>query len=129
MSGKFLLDTNITIALFGKDSSVLDRLQEAESVFVPSIVLGELFFGAYKSTHVEENVERVNEFAIANAVISCDTATARHYGQIKSGLRTKGRPIPENDIWIAAIARQYDLTLVSRDVHFGEVEDLKVEAW
>ena len=93
MSGKFLLDTNITIALFGKDSSVLDRLQEAESVFVPSIVLGELFFGAYKSTHVEENVERVNEFAIASAVISCDTATARHYGQIKSRLRTKGRPI------------------------------------
>ncbi len=129
MSGKFLLDTNITIALFGKDSSVLDRLQEAESVFVPSIVLGDLFFGAYKSTHVEENVERVNEFAIASAVISCDTGTARHYGQIKSGLRTKGRPIPENDIWIAAIARQYDLTLVSRDVHFGEVEDLKVEAW
>ena len=44
MSGKFLLDTNITIALFGKDSSVLDRLQEAESVFVPSVVSPTLLY-------------------------------------------------------------------------------------
>jgi len=78
---------------------------------------------------VEENVARVSEFASTSAVLPCDTATGRHYGQIKSGLRTRGRPIPENDIWIAAIARQYDLTLVSRDVHFAEVESLKVEAW
>ena len=129
MSGKFLLDTNIAIALFAKDSSVMDRLQEAESVSIPSIVLGELFFGAYKSTHVDENVARVSEFASASAVLACDTTTGRHYGQIKSRLRTKGQPIPENDIWIAALARQYDLTLVSRDVHFAEVENLKVEAW
>jgi len=44
-------------------------------------------------------------------------------------LRKKGRPIPENDIWIAAIAFQHDLTLVSRDEHFEEVEDLKLEKW
>ncbi len=49
--------------------------------------------------------------------------------KFKGGLHEKGRPIPENDIWIAAIARQHDLTLVSRDVHFGEVENLKVESW
>ena len=41
----------------------------------------------------------------------------------------KGRPIPENDIWIAAIALQYDLTLITRDTHFGEVDNLKVESW
>ena len=128
MSGKFLLDTNIAIALFAQDSSVMERLQEAESVFIPSIVLGELFFGAYKSINVEENVAWVSEFASTSAVLPCDTATGRHYGQIKSGLRTRGRPIPENDIWTAAIARQYDLTLVSRDVHFAEVES-QVEAW
>lgn len=62
-------------------------------------------------------------------VLGCDAETARRYGEVKNGLRQKGRPIPENDIWIAAIALQYDLTLVARDVHFGEVDGLKVEAW
>jgi len=129
MNGKFLLDTNIVIALFAEDRSVMERLKEAESVFIPSIVLGELFFGAYKSTRVDENVARLSDFAATSAVRACDAVTGRHYGQIKSGLQAKGRPIPENDLWIAAIARQHDLTLVSHDAHFGEVENLKVEAW
>ncbi len=129
MSGNVLLDTNIVIALLAQDDSVLERLKEAESVFVPSVVLGELFFGAYKSAHVDENVARVDEFAASSAVLVCDTATGRHYGQIKSELRAKGQPIPENDVWIAAIARQYGLTLASRDAHFNEVENLKVVAW
>ncbi len=51
------------------------------------------------------------------------------YGEIKDRLRKKGRPIPENDIWIAAIAFQHDLILISRDEHFREVEDLKLEEW
>ena len=129
MNGKFLLDTNIVIALFAEDPSIMERLQEAESVFIPSIVLGELFFGAYKATHVDENVARISDFAATSAVLACDAATGRNYGQIKVRLQEKGRPIPENDIWIAAIARQHDLTLVSRDTHFDEVENLKAEAW
>ena len=47
--------------------------------------------------------------------------TARHYGIIKSQLKKKGRPIPENDVWIAAIAKEYDLTLVTRDDHFSYI--------
>ncbi len=82
MNGEFLLDTNIVIALFAKDSSVMEQLQDTESVFVPSIVLGELFFGAYKSTHVDENVARISDFAATSAVLVCDAATGRHYGQI-----------------------------------------------
>lgn len=48
-------------------------------------------------------------------------------GQIK--LRLKGRPLPENDVWIAALAMQYALTLVTRDAHFQEVENLQTVAW
>lgn len=59
----------------------------------------------------------------------CDEATARMYGEVKAALRKKGRPIPENDVWIAALARQYDLRLISRDKHFATVENLDVEAW
>ena len=58
-----------------------------------------------------------------------DTNTAREYGEIKSALQAEGRLIPENDIWIAAIAQQHDLTLVTRDEHFKEVKHLKVEVW
>lgn len=128
-SGEFLLDTNIVIALTLRDGAVLERLDNDVTVFLSSIVLGELFFGAYRSARVEENLERAAELAAQNAVLVCDTSTARHYGRIKNRLREAGRPIPENDIWIAAPARQHALTLVSRDAHFEEIEGLEVQAW
>lgn len=129
MNGRFLLDTNIVIALFAKDPSVQDRIRDATEVFVPATVLGELYYGAQKSKHVQENLERINNFAKDNVVIACTTETAKQYGQIKSLLRKKGRPIPDNDIWIAAISKQYSFTLVSRDTHFNEIEDLLIEEW
>ncbi len=55
--------------------------------------------------------------------------TALNYGQIKNELRSKGKPIPENDVWIAALAIQHGLTLLSRDPHFQNVSNLVVEAW
>ncbi len=129
MSGRFLLDTNIVIAIFAKEAKVQAYLVNATEVFVPVIVLGELYYGAYKSSRVSENIAKINQFAANNAVLISDTATAQAYGQIKNGLRAKGRPVPENDIWIAAIAMQYDLALVTRDGHFGEVEGLVIETW
>jgi tRNA(fMet)-specific endonuclease VapC len=105
MSGRVLLDTNIVIALFAKEAAIQQRLAETDEVFVSSIVLGELYYGAQKSSHVEANIARVNTFAAASAVLVCDTATAQYYGAIKNHLRAKGHPIPENDIWIAATAR------------------------
>jgi len=129
MNGRFLLDTNIIIALFAQELPIQEHLGQAEEVFVPSIVLGELYFGAHKSTRVEENVTRVDEFAASSAILVCDTETARRYGAIKSRLREIGRPIPENDLWIAVIAQQYDLILVTRDAHFSVVERLNIETW
>ena len=129
MNGRFLLDTNIVIAIFAKEANVQAHLVSATEVFVPAIVLGELYYGAHKSSRITENIAKINEFAANNAVMASDTATAQAYGQIKNGLRAKGRPIPENDIWIAAIAMQYNLALVTRDSHFGEVEGLVIETW
>ncbi|ACX52444.1 PilT protein domain protein [Ammonifex degensii KC4] len=129
MSGSFLLDTNIVIALFKGDASVRRNLAKAEKVFIPAIVLGELYYGAYKSGQAERNLSRIEEFVGNIAVLACNAGTAREYGVIKNQLRAKGRPIPENDIWIAAVARQQGLVLVTRDDHFGEVEDLKLEKW
>jgi len=59
----------------------------------------------------------------------CDIETATHYARIKNDLRLKGKPIPENDIWIAALALQHGLILATRDAHFGEVDGLTVVRW
>ena len=129
MTGRYLLDTNIVIGLFAADETITESLKQAESVFVSSIVLGELCYGAYKSQRVQENISRMDKFAVANAVLHNDTETARQYGAIKERLYRKGHPIPENDIWIAAVALQFNLTLVSRDAHFAEITDLQVDSW
>ena len=129
MSGRFLLDTNIIIALFAGEADIQEHLKRAEEVFVPCIVLGELYFGARKSGRVRENLARIDEFALSCSVLGCDTDTAREYGAIKDMLRAKGRPIPENDIWIAAITRQYGLVLVTRDTHFDGIDGLEIEVW
>ena len=129
MNGKFLLDTNIIIALFAGDESVKARLAEAEEVFVPSIAVGELFFGARKSTRIQENLQRVEDLVAETPVLACGTETARLYGAVKNTLRLKGHPIPENDLWIAAIALEHNLALVTRDSHFAEITDLQVVVW
>jgi tRNA(fMet)-specific endonuclease VapC len=128
MPGKVLLDTNIVIAYFSGEKAISQRLTEAE-VLVSSTVLGELYYGARKSANVASNLSRIEEFATAVQVLSCDAVTAQHYGQIKDLLRKKGRPIPENDIWIAAAAQQFGLPLATRDEHFKEVDGLALENW
>jgi tRNA(fMet)-specific endonuclease VapC len=129
MSGRFLLDTNAVISVFANDAALQARLSGAAEVFISSVVLGELYYGAYKSSRVTENFQKINELASRSAVLGCDGTTARSDGEIKNSLRAKGRPIPENDIWIAAIAKQYDLVLFTRDAHFAEVESLATETW
>ena len=129
MNGRYLLDTNIVIAILAGETDVLERLVQSDEVFVPVVVLGELYYGARKSAHVDKNISRIDELAANSALLGCDHNTSRHYGRIKNELRAKGRPIPENDIWIAAVAQQYGLTLVSRDAHFDEVHSVLREAW
>lgn len=129
MNGRFLLDTNIAIALIAKERIVMQKIGNAEEIFVPAVVIGELFWGAYNSTMIEKNIVNIREFIAGNTVLPCDTQTGEHYGEIRMQLKRKGKPIPENDIWIAAIAKQYDLILVSRDSHFKEITGLKLEIW
>ncbi len=129
MSGSYLLDTNVVIAFFSGEPSVVDRFNAADEILLTSTVVGELFFGAQKSARAEANLARVENLIDRVVVLECNTETARHYSQIKNTLRMKGRPIPENDIWIAAVAVQYDLTLATRDAHFAEVDGLKIETW
>lgn len=129
MSGKYLLDTNAVIAFLGGDTEARRSMEKVDEAFISSIILGELYFGAYKSARADENIAKVMDFASSLPVLECNTGTARHYGQIKSELYGKGRPIPENDIWNAAIARQHGLTILSRDLHFRGIQNLDCEKW
>lgn len=128
MSGDVLLDTNIVIAFFADDPAVVNQVQTA-SFFLCATVVGELYAGAYKSGRVAANIARVDAVVAASTILSCDVLTAKLYGSIKQELRTKGRPIPENDIWIAALAQQYALKLITRDEHFQHVSGLTTEKW
>ena len=127
MSGKALVDTNVLIALFAGEPAIVESVQRQAAVFLCAPVLGELRYGALASARVESNLRRLDEFAKALVVLPCDARTAASYGEVKFHLRQKGRPIPENDVWIAAIARQHGLTLLTRDGHFREIQGLEVE--
>ncbi len=126
MAGSLLLDTSVVVGLVNGDREVAALLRDAERVFVPAVALGELYYGAFKSRRRQENLTRIDAMAEGRAILGCDRDTARHYGRIKNELRAKGRPIPENDMWIAAIAAQHGLTLLSPDDHFRELEALDV---
>ena len=91
--------------------------------------MGELYYGAHKSRRKAENLAHIADFVAHNVVLSCDAETARNYGELKDSLRQQGRPIPENDLWIAALAIQHKLILVSRDAHFADIARLDVESW
>jgi tRNA(fMet)-specific endonuclease VapC len=129
MIGRYLLETDIVIALFANDVITQDNLVQAEEVFIPSIVIGELCYGARISERATENLMRVDEFAARSVVLGCDTETARHYGEIKYALHIQGRTLPENDIWIAAIAMQHELILVTRNPNFDEIDGLNIARW
>jgi tRNA(fMet)-specific endonuclease VapC len=129
LNGRYLLDTNIVIALFAGDKAVEAKVRNTADVALAPPIIGELYFGAQKSGKVTENLQRINMLIEEHILFSCDLETAQWYGIIKDRLRRKGTPIPNNDIWIAALAMQHDLTLVTRDSHFDEVESLQTERW
>ena len=130
MNGKFfVLDTNIVIALFADEVKVKKNIEKADGVFVPVIVMGELFYGAELSTRKEQNLKKLHEFSVTCPLLDCNLETSKHYGAIKSLLKLKGTPIPENDIWIAAIAIQNQLPLSTRDKHFENIKGLKIVRW
>ncbi|MBL8156559.1 MAG: type II toxin-antitoxin system VapC family toxin [Anaerolineae bacterium] len=124
----YLLDTVIVAGYFNRDQAIHGRLLEA-TVYISSITVGELYYGAYNSGKVTSNLQNIRRFVELVTVLVCDAATADHYGQVKRALRVLGKPIPENDIWIAATALQHSLTLVTRDDHFNTVAGLLLERW
>ncbi|TAL63340.1 MAG: hypothetical protein EPN85_00360 [Bacteroidetes bacterium] len=76
MAGKFIMDTNIVIGIFASDSSVLQKLKSNPQIFLPSIVLGELYYGDLLSSQSKQNVHRIEEFSRKCAILHCDESTS-----------------------------------------------------
>ena len=127
--GNYLLDTNIVIAMVANDAAVQEEIRNAGEVYLAAPVIGELYYGARKSGKTAENVATIDLLTQRFPRLDCDLETAQWYGIIRNRLQRKGRPIPNNDIWISAIAIQHDLVLVTRDSHFDEVDTLQVQRW
>ncbi len=129
MNGRYLLDTSIIVPFLNGDPVIKEKITQLEEVYLPVIALGELYYGAFNSSKKTYNLEKIEGFKNEIFILDCDEFTSKLYGEIKKGLKDKGRPIPENDIWISAIAIQFGLTLATRDNHFNSVEGLSVEKW
>ena len=129
MPGRALLDTSAAAALLRGDHTLNDTLEALREVYTSVVVIGELIYGARLSANSEANLERVAAFAAAVTVLPVDDATSEAYARIKQLLRRKGRPIPDNDLWIAATAAQHGLALLHNDAHFDEIDELPGLRW
>lgn len=120
------LDTNAFHTLL-ENTALKEKIESSKEVFVSSVVLGELYYG-YKGGDRENKNRQWLQYFLETAqisVLTVDEATAEYYAQIREELRKKGKPIPSNDIWIAAHAMQTGSVLITDDGHFDEVVGLR----
>lgn len=129
MPGELLVDTSVAVDYMRGQSAAVRVINAASRLYAPSIVLGELLHGAERSPRRADSLAGVERFTAQVEVLPVDEETAYHYSDIRASLSKKGRPIPENDIWIAAVGRQHQLTVVTRDSHFTEVPGLALLSW
>jgi len=123
------VDTNVVIALLQGDDEVVGNFEQCDEILLPFPVKGELFFGALKSGNPERNAERLDQVFAKCVTIPSSREVEVRYARIKLGLSAKGRPIPENDIWVAACAGAEGVPLATRDRHFESIEGLDVLVW
>ena len=132
MSRRCLLDTNIPIAALKGEPRVRWRLESTplSHLWLSTVVLGELEFGAEKSAWAARNRERLNALTGRLSLPGVDAGTAWHYGQIRNHLERQGQPIGANDLWIAAQALAAGATLITdNEREFSRVPGLVTEDW
>ena len=125
---RILLDTNAYSALMRGHHEVADRVRRAERIVLSTVVAGELLLGFRLGTRLKKNMAQLDAF-LDNPYVSLlpvTLTTADRFARIGAALRARGRPIPTNDIWIAAHAMEIGAELLSFDEHFEAIEGL---AW
>ena len=127
---RVLLDTNAYGRLLAGDARVLDEMADADEVLLSVFVMGELLAGFRGGSKLAENRQTLKEFLAKPTVtfLGATAETAEVFGQIKDDLRKRGRPIPLNDVWIAAHAMETGSVLVTDDGHFRRIPGLRLWA-
>lgn len=122
------LDTSVAIdVLAGRAESL--TAQTITEFLLPVPVIGELRYGALNSRKANENLAEVERLVARCRVMDITVATAAVYARLRLQLKTKGKPIPENDLWIAASCIEHDVKLAAVDGHFDAIDDLQRFVW
>ncbi len=124
-----ILDTNAVSAVLAGDSAVAELLNHATYHHLPVVVIGEYRYGLRRSKY-RAHLEGLFDFLVQESIVlSIDEQTANHYAKLRDVLRRRGNPIPENDVWIAALARQHAQSVISRDEHFDRMDEIERISW
>ena len=122
------LDTSVAIdVLAGRAESL--TAHAITEFLLPVPVIGELRYGALNSRKADENLAEVERLVARCRVMDITVATAAVYARLRLQLKTKGKPIPENDLWIAASCVEHAVKLAAVDGHFDAIDDLQRFVW
>jgi len=123
---RIIMDTNFYAAFKKNDTAAVDLLRRAEYIGVNAVILGELLAGFRCGSREEQNRRELDQFLDSPRVdvLPIENETAEFYAQVFHELKQKGRPIPSNDLWLAASALQHGLALATFDDHFSHVSGL-----
>jgi tRNA(fMet)-specific endonuclease VapC len=124
-----ILDTNALSALLDKETALLEMIRESRELALPVIVLGEFRFGIGVSRRRDQYEAWLRRDLSLFRVLSVVEATSVYYAAIRTELKASGSPIPANDAWIAALARQHRMPIVSQDTHFDKVKNIERLGW
>jgi tRNA(fMet)-specific endonuclease VapC len=124
-----ILDTNALSALAEGDRSLAPLLRETTQIALPVIALGEYRYGISRSRDRLHYERWLTEYLPTLRILDIDEGTTAHYATVRGQLKKAGTPIPTNDAWIAALARQYALPVISRDRHFDLVPGTARITW
>ena len=124
-----ILDTNALSAYLDRKPEAVALVSEARELAIPVMVAGEFAFGIAQSRHRETYERSLQRMLDRCTVLDMGIETARHYAAIRLELKGAGKPIPANDVWIAALSRQHAIPVMSRDTHFDFVGGLRRLTW
>lgn len=128
----YLLDTDIIVYWLNGNRTIAQKATEAgqTNLAFSTVPQAELYYGAYNSHQVEQNVVAIERLRQNIRLLSFDEAAAPHFGQIKATLKQQGQIILDADLMIASIALAYELILVTNNTkHFSRITDLTTENW
>ena len=124
-----IVDTNALSAMADGDIELEPVLKIAKAVVLPVIALGEYRYGIRQSRNRIKYETWLDELVLSCKILEIDERTTLKYALIREELKRAGRPIPANDVWIAALAIQHELPILSRDGHFDSVSKIQRISW